>query len=173
MVKKIVFIFWICCIFVVATDVSAQDSLSKKEVKIKRRQEVVENIIEHIEKDSVFFVADWIHPIGWQSINLISNPNYLLLKNDSALAHFPYYGRAYQYFPGSGGGINFENVYLIKQVKKNYKKGTVILKFIVNGEHDIYRCTLLIFENGTASLIVNSNYLQTITYSGQVQDWED
>ncbi|TLX78393.1 DUF4251 domain-containing protein [Labilibacter sediminis] len=153
-------------------NVWSQDKLSRKEKKKIQKQEQLNEMIELVKDKNIEFVADRAFPSGWRSIDLISNPNYLRLSNDSAKAEMPYFGRAYQSTPGERGGINFDNKVSEKEMEINEKKGRISLSFEVKENNDVFRCQLDIFHSGSASLTVVSNNRQTISYNGNVEEWK-
>ena len=98
------------------------------------------------------------------------DPGYTLkVRPDTVISDLPYFGRAYsaEYGTTDGGlkatSTNFE--YTIKERKKGGWDITIKTKDL----KDQLQMMLTIFNNGTASLNVNSSNRQPISYDGNIE----
>jgi hypothetical protein len=92
----------------------------------------------------------------------------LKVTKDTITSDLPYYGRAYQGGYGtSDGGIKFTSLEFDYKIEKGKKEGWVITiktKDIASAREMV----LTAFENGSASLNVNANDRQPISYTGYI-----
>ncbi len=163
--------FILISIAVLSFSTTAQE-LSKKEKKANKRQKQFEQLQEVVNKDSLEIVFNHCTSSKMGYIDLTTNPNYLKLRNDSAYAYLPYFGVAYRARMDSKGGIQFEDIRYNEKITVNDKKKQVLWFFEGKNDFDQYKCTLTLFPNGTATLVVISNYYQSITYDGEIKDFE-
>lgn len=102
------------------------------------------------------------------NINLIGNPNFFRIKNDSIHMDLPYYGQ--QQMRGgynSETGVKYKGP--VKSAKKTFdeKKGIYILKYGLDAKNEFYNVTLTLFANTKKStLTVNSSNRTSISYDG-------
>ena len=105
-------------------------------------------------------------PMRGRSIPLTSLYS-LEIRNDSVISYLPYYGRAYSIPYGGGDGLNF------KAVLKEYsmemdKKGNAVIEFIARNPEDRYEYRVKVFPNGSASIDVNMQNRQSISFQGEL-----
>lgn len=100
------------------------------------------------------------------SINL-SGANYdLQLKKDSLVAYLPYYGRSFNAPIGrDDSGFKFTSTQFTVESTPR-KKGGWQVNIISKDTRESVRMSLSISPNGNASLTVNSNNKQSISYNG-------
>jgi hypothetical protein len=140
---------------------------SKKEIKEEeklQKQIQTETLIN--SKDFVF-KARYALPMGARQIDLTSNPNYVKFNPDLFDGFMPFFGTATSGI-GFGGdnGIKFKDkpeTYTIEKMKKNFQ-----IDAKVKGENDVYRLSLSVSFDGSASLSVISNNRSTISYQGEI-----
>jgi hypothetical protein len=87
------------------------------------------------------------------------------VKNDSAFSYLPYYGRAYSLPYGGGKGLIF-NEKIKKYTQKYTKKNSSEINATVANDEDTYRFFILLYPNGTASITMNCNNRQSISFTG-------
>lgn len=97
-------------------------------------------------------------------------PEYeLLVKPDTVVSYLPYYGRSYSApINPSDAGIKFTSMnyeYSIKKKKKN--RWDITIK--PTDVSDIRDLNLTVFDNGRASLRVNSNTREAISFDGYLK----
>ncbi len=153
------------------TNMLCQEELDKKTKKRLKQLEVFEDLVTMIEEKPIEFVADWAYPVGFGSVNLISNPNYLRIVNDSAFLHMPFFGRAYQTSQWERGGFYSKDIMTKKEIKVDKSKQKITIEFTIKGENDRYQCLLEVIGKSSVSLSIISNNRSTISYSGEVEEW--
>ena len=122
--------------------------------------------IDYIEMFAVATLQEAIVPMRGRSIPLTSSYS-LEIRNDSVISYLPYYGRAYSIPYGGGDGLNF------KAVLKEYsmemdKKGNAVIEFIARNPEDRYEYRVKVFPNGSASIDVNMQNRQSISFQGEL-----
>jgi len=141
----------------------AQEKKSRKE----RRQEQVEKVQKMIEAQDYNFVARQAIPMSMQSVNLTSEYD-LCVSNDTITAYLPYFGRSYSApFNPAEGGIKFESKDFVYRLE-NAKKGGWIAHFAIKDAKRHINMVLHISTSGSASLSVNDDTRQTITFNGYI-----
>jgi hypothetical protein len=135
-----------------------------KEEKKIAKQKQVQSLIDSKEYE---FVAVTAYPQGTRSIDMVSNPNYLRIKNDSVFSEMPYFGRAYAGVGyGGSGGLDFKGPVQDFSITKNKKDYTIKAK--VKDNSDSYTIILTVFFEGNASLTINSVHRNSINYRGSI-----
>ena len=112
------------------------------------------------------FKAQTASPQRGQLRNLTSDYD-LTIKNDSAIAWLPFFGRSYNANYGSEGGIKFNSsnfAYSIEKAKK--KKWDITIK--PNDVPDIQTLYLTVYENSQANLQVISTNRESISFNGYI-----
>jgi len=118
-----------------------------------------------IESGRYEFVVRSVQPTGARTIN--TTTLYTLEVRDSIYkAYLPYFGRVYQPQYGGNGGIEFEARPENLEKSLNEKKRMVNVKFQIKGENEKYDLYLSVGSSGYASLSVNSQNRQPISYNG-------
>lgn len=104
------------------------------------------------------------------NINLSGNTYDLSITPDSVVAYLPYYGRS---FNASINNDRDENGYKFKSKDFTYKnskrkKGGWEITINPKDTKDNPKLNLTVFTNGYATLTVNSNNKQSISYNGYI-----
>ncbi len=165
--RKIILFFAIG--LVLLSTVAAQNigDLSRKERKKERKEAKAKEVASLIDNKNFMFTAQQAIPMSGPSINLTSD-YHLILTADSAKAHLPFYGVAYQAeYMERDGGIKFNEP--MSNYKMNIKKGIHNISFTVNSPKDQYNCAVSISKSGYATLHISCNKKQTIQYSGFIE----
>ena len=157
----------------VGMEMHAQDVKSKKAERQLKKEQAFNELVKMVNDKSIEFEAEWVHPLGFSSINLISNANHLRLRNDSVYMHIPFFGRAYQSTPGERGGFYVDNNMLDKQVEIDKRKKRIRINFKVDSSEDCYQCQLEIMSKESATLGIISNNRSSISYTGHVREWKE
>lgn len=166
MMKKVFFaILLIACIIPVLAQ-------SKKELKEQKGAEDYAKMKELVNSKTYIFQADWASTQNGKRINLMSNPNFLKIDQENAIADLPYFGVSQSPSIGmnSGGGIAFEGLINNYKVEYNDKKQKGIIKFNALNKTEHFDIILTVFKNGNASLNVMSNSRNGISYDGKVKE---
>lgn len=132
------------------------------------KQELIDNINQKIEVQNYTFIPRTAIPMGGKSINL--NYSYSLkVSKDTINAYLPYFGRAYiAPSPTEDGGIKFistDFTYTISDKKKDMWDVNIETK---DGTRK-YKLRLDIGETGYATLSVQDNNRQSISFYGKVE----
>lgn len=138
----------------------AGESLSKDEKKAQ--------IESNVNERSYTFVPRTALPMGGKSINL--NYNYSLkVSKDTVDSYLPYFGRAYTApMNPSEGGIKFVSTDFEYKTEEK-KKGMWLVDIQTNDTNGKNRLSLSIADNGSATLTVNDNNRQSITFYGEIE----
>lgn len=155
----------ILCLFVVTVGYSQEKT--RKQLRTESKIEKGKQISVLVDAKEFAFVANRAFPQGFRSIDLTTNTNFIEFKPDFIKSEMPFFGRGYSGI-GFGGdkGLKFEgkpSEFSIVKTKKTYE-----LNATVRGEGDVFRITLSILFEGSATLSINSNNRSAITYYGEI-----
>lgn len=136
---------------------------SKKEKKEQKKEAVKKLIASENYKIDVRTAL----PMRGRSIPLTS-PYSLEIRNDSVISYLPYFGRAYSIPYGGGDGLNF------KAPLKEYdmemdKKENAVIRFVARNPEDKYEYRVKVYSNGSASIDVNMQNRQSISFQGELE----
>jgi hypothetical protein len=121
-----------------------------------------------IESKNFVFIAQSAHPLSGQFRQLTSEYD-LRVLGDSIVAYLPYFGRAYSApLDPTQGGIQFTSTDF-EYSQQSRKKGGWNISIKPKDARDVRQMTLSIRENGNASLQVNSNNRQSISFNGHIE----
>lgn len=155
------FLFWIFLLVAgLSTTVSAQSRKEKKEQKAKA---VKERIVSENYKISVTTA----YPRRGKSVQL-SSPYSLGIRNDSVFSYLPYYGRAYSVPYDGGKGLIF-NAPIKEYEMTTNRKGDARITFKARNPEDMYTFNVEVFSNGSASIRVNMNNRESISFHGDLE----
>jgi len=141
----------------------AQEKKSKKE----RQREQAEKVQKMVEAQDYKFVAQHVLPISGRSISLNSEYD-LRVSNETITAYLPYYGRAYTApMDPTEGAIKFESRDFNYRIE-NAKKGGWIAYIAIKDAKRRFEMVLHITTSGSASLSVNDDTRQTISFNGNI-----
>ena len=136
---------------------------SKKEKKEQKKEAVKELIVSENYKIDV----NTAMPMRGRNISL-SSPYSLEIRNDSVISYLPYYGRAYSIPYGGGDGLNFKAILKEYNVEMD-KKGNAVIKFVARNPEDRYEFRAQVYTNGEASINVNMQNRQSISFQGELE----
>ena len=158
------------------SDIYAQN---KREIKEQREQAIKEQIIAEKYKISV----NTAYPRRGRTVHL-SSPYSVEIRNDSVISYLPFYGRAYSIPYGGGEGLIFQAPLDEYEMEMN-KKGTAKVKFTARcpeytgysylclwtarSPEDKFTFNLTIYSNGSASINVNMQNRESISFSGEME----
>ena len=143
----------------------AQEKKSKKE----RMKEQTEKVQRMVEAQDYKFVAQHALPMSGRSISLTSEYD-LRVSNDTIAAYLPYFGRAYTApIDPTEGGIKFQSKDFDYRLE-NAKKGGWIAHIAIKDAKRRFEMILRITTSGSASLSVNDDTRQTISFNGYLED---
>lgn len=107
---------------------------------------------------------------GSGTIQLSGSQYDLAVTKDSVVAYLPYYGRAFTATMNpDDAGIKFKSKDFTYKMNKK-KKGSWVITMNFKDAKDTQTMTLNVSENGYASLNVNSNNRQPISFNGYLSE---
>jgi hypothetical protein len=119
-----------------------------------------------VDSKNFVFKADYVNPQTGRSRSLTSEYD-LTIKPGEVVSYLPYFGRAYSAPLNGEGGIKFTSTkFDYKVVKEKAHSWDIRIK--PNDANDIQDMYLTVFDNGSASLRVNSINRQSISYRGYI-----
>lgn len=136
--------------------------------------------------------ANWAQPMATQSLNSIANAGllppgstvsridvsstggFLRMKGDSIVADLPFFGerRMGGYYNQNQSGIKFEGIpekLSFTPIKKGQGQ---TMRFNINDDTEGYQVIAQLYPNGTARLMVASNYRTNIWYQGNISPYK-
>ncbi|MCG2615654.1 DUF4251 domain-containing protein [Terrimonas sp. NA20] len=114
------------------------------------------------------FIAQTANPMRGRNIQLTSLYD-LRVSGDSVIAALPYFGRAFSApVNPSDNGISFTSVNA--EYRSTYRKKRWEISIKPKESQTVSEMNLTIYPNGRASLQVNSNYRQPISFNGILSD---
>jgi len=145
-----------------ANSTLAQDTKQEKQTKKEA------TVKELIDAQHYTFEAQTAMPVGMRSRQLTSSYE-LKVRKDTVDAYLPYYGKAYVATIGSSdGGIQFKATDFQYTVAER-KKGGWNITIVPKNAGDTRQLFLTVSVDGIATLQVNSNNKQSISFYGYIQ----
>lgn len=113
----------------------------------------------------------WAHPLNGSMIDLIGNPNYIRMKNDSVDLFLPYFGVRHMGgdYGGREGGIKFKGVAEELQISEAENNSKIEIEFEAEEGTENYDFRITLFPNGNATTYVTSSERNSISYRGLVK----
>jgi len=122
-----------------------------------------------MSRELMNFVAQHTTPASWELFNLTSG-FFLSVSNDTITAHLPFFGRAFVAPSNPAeGGIRFESTDFSYRLEAGRKGGWIAHIAIYDATRRI-DLVLDIATSGTATLSVNDNMRQPISFSGYITE---
>lgn len=142
---------------------------TKKQIKEEKKIAKEKEIQSLVDSKEFEFRALRAFPQGSGSIDLTTNVGYLKFDKDSITSEMPFFGRAFSgvSYGGGNGGLYFKGKIQGYSLKKERKKH--IIKANIRDQMDSYNLILTVFQEGTASLSVNSMNRSAISYNGTIE----
>lgn len=141
----------------------SQCSSSRKYEKLDKN-----DVEQLVNQHSFTFIAQNMQPMRGRQRTL-SSYYYLEVKSDSVISFLPYFGRAFiAPIDPSKGGLQFTSTqfdYKITTSKPNEWNVTIIPRDVSS----VHQVSFLIFDNGNATLNINSVHRDPISFSGYLQ----
>lgn len=124
----------------------------------------VQNIVQN---QRFIFIAESVTPLRG-TMKILTTPYDVTVKKDTLVSFLPYFGRAYQ-APANPTdvGVQFTSTkfeYSIRPAKRNSWEVTIVPK----DNTDIREMSFDIFNDGSASLNILSNFRDAISYRGRL-----
>ena len=158
---------WILPLLAAALAVSACGVLSGETRAEKAAREVREaqQVREAVETGNFTIDIDRMYPLRGSS--KIVNAYSVSVKDNVLISHLPFVGQAWRVPYGGGHALNFDAPILNYTVSQARKDGYEI-RIYVKTDEDEHLYLLTVFENGRASLDVQSGNRDRISYTGQM-----
>lgn len=155
---RTIFIFTLFSFFLFSCKTS--DGLSK--------EQKIAQMTEKIEGQTYIFNAQKALPLVGRSVD-ISYSYQLKVSKDTISAYLPYFGRAYTApISNDDAGVKFTSTNFEYSLNPE-KNGTWDIKIKINDSQSKYRLSLKIGNSGKATLNVQDNRRQSISYYGQIE----
>jgi len=152
-------------ILVVNANAQTTDKKSRKEIREEKAAQQKEQTARLIEGKTFEFIAEQAMPAKGRGISISSY--HVKVIGDTIISHLPYYGRAYTPpISSSSSPLDFNTVAEGFTKSKHDKKYEIEYKISYKNDNIVYKFE--IFHSGSASLFVNSNNRQPITYMGRI-----
>ena len=142
---------------------------SRKEDRHEKRLNSYKAVREIIESKDFIFDAKRVFPTGHRSMDLISNPGTIIVKNDSVTADLPYFGRAYTSGYGGEAGMKFSGKMTNEKLEFQEDKYKIRYSFTVQGENDMYDIFMDMTSDENVSVSINCRNKAAISYSGLIE----
>jgi len=166
---KIMLLFSINCFIITAANAQGNPEPTAKQIKAAAKEAAIKTAVEN---QSYIFKADYVLPMRGMQRYLTSDYDLRVVK-DSVIAFLPYFGQVFMNAPMNPeeAGINFTSTKFdyICQVRK---KGGWSVTIMPKNDKYTTKMILDIYTNGNATLNVNSNYRDPITFTGYVKIME-
>ena len=151
--------------FIATNTINAQ---SKKELKEQKRIEEFKKLKTLIDSGNYAFTANAAFTQKGRRIDLTLNGGILIVRGELAEGDLPYFGVVQVGGYNQDNGINFNNKNTKYDIKYNEKKRRVIIKFDTKNKTEQFSLILTSGGSGTATLSINSNHRNMISYNGQI-----
>lgn len=89
------------------------------------------------------------------------------VKDGHIVSYLPYFGRAWDLPYGGGHGLNFE-ADIEESAAFREADGSYTVRLLIKTDEDTHVYTFQFFQNGSASLLVQSKNREPINYSGDL-----
>ncbi|MDR0863813.1 MAG: DUF4251 domain-containing protein [Candidatus Symbiothrix sp.] len=141
---------------------------SLKQTKEEKEIRLVQ-VSESVKKDHYTIEVDRANPMRGKTITL--TPTYdLTIRNDSAIAYLPYFGRVtYAPYGGGEGGIKFAQKMEEYQIGLNAKGDGWLVRFNIHTPEYNYTFNITIYQEGKAYISVTSSQRDPITFDGEMK----
>lgn len=153
-------------IFVLASFTYAQEK-SKKQIKEEKKIELQKEVEILVNTKEFIFVGQTAFPIGYKTMNLNANSNYVKFNADFIESRMPFFGKSYGTATNSTDvGLQFEGKpedFTITTGKKNHD-----ITAVVKSESDTYTINVTVGFDGASTLSIISNNRSNISYGGQI-----
>ena len=140
-------------------------SSETREERVAREAKEARMVRQGVETGNFTINIDRMYPLRGTS-KMVSNYS-IKVKDDVLISHLPFIGQAWRVPYGGGHALNFDAPVANYTAVENGRDGYEIRIYVKTDEDEhLYRLTL--FDNGRASLDVQSGNRDRISYSGQM-----
>ena len=163
---------WILPLLAAALTVSACGVLSgeTREEKAAREAREAQMVLDNLQNGNFRIDIDRMYPIRGTSQHV---SNYSVTVKDGVLdSHLPFIGQAWRVPYGGGHALNFKADIGSYKVVQTRKDGYEV-RIYVKTDEDEHLYLLTVFNNGRASLDVQSGNRDRISYSGEMNFYRE
>lgn len=163
---------WILPLLAAALTVSACGVLSgeTREEKVAREAREAQMVVDNLQNADFTIDIDRMYPLRGTSQHV---SNYSVSVKDGVLdSHLPFIGQAWRVPYGGGHALNFKADIGSYNVAKTRKDGYEV-RIYVKTDEDEHLYLLTVFNNGRASLEVQSGNRDRISYSGEMDFYSE
>ena len=163
---------WILPLLAVVLTVSACGVLSgeTREEKAAREAREAQMVLDNLQNGNFRIDIDRMYPIRGSSQHVT---NYSVTVKDGVLnSHLPFIGQAWRVPYGGGHALNFKADIGSYRVAQTRKDGYEV-RIYVKTDEDEHLYLLTVFNNGRASLDVQSGNRDRISYSGEMNFYRE
>ena len=140
-------------------------SSETREERVAREAKEARMVRQGVETGNFTINIDRMYPLRGTS-KMVSNYS-IKVKDDVLISHLPFIGQAWRVPYGGGDALNFDAPIVNYTAVENGKDGYEIRIYVKTDEDEhLYRLT--IFDNGRASLDVQSQNRDRISFSGEM-----
>ena len=140
-------------------------SSETREERVAREAREAKMVRQAVESGEFTIDIDRMYPLRGTS-KMVNNYS-IKVKDDVLISHLPFIGQAWRVPYGGGHALNFDAPVANYTAVENGRDGYEIRIYVKTDEDEhLYRLTL--FDNGRASLDVQSGNRDRISYSGQM-----
>jgi hypothetical protein len=163
---------WILPLLAAALTVSACGVLSgeTREEKVAREAREAQMVVDNLQNADFRIDIDRMYPLRGTSQHVT---NYSVSVKDGVLdSHLPFIGQAWRVPYGGGHALNFKAKIGSYKVVQTRKDGYEV-RIYVKTDEDEHLYLLTVFNNGRASLDVQSGNRDRISYSGEMNFYSE
>ena len=158
---------WILPLLAVVLTVASCGVLSSetRQEKAVREAREAQMVVENLQAGDFRINIDRMYPIRGSSQHVT---NYSVTVKDGMIdSHLPFIGQAWRVPYGGGHALNFKDKILSYKVTQTRKDGYEV-RIYVKTDEDEHLYLLTVFDNGRASLDVQSGNRDRCSYSGEM-----
>ena len=163
---------WILPLLAAALTVSACGVLSgeTREEKVAREAREAQMVVDNLQNADFRIDIDRMYPLRGTSQHVT---NYSVSVKEGVLdSHLPFIGQAWRVPYGGGHALNFKAKIGSYKVVQTRKDGYEV-RIYVKTDEDEHLYLLTVFNNGRASLDVQSGNRDRISYSGEMNFYSE
>ena len=163
--KNIVVLFSVIFIFTACSSTKEMSSSKAENRKLKKlvQQEVVK---QAVEARRYIIKVDRLYSVRGGYIDLMPRSNFVIVNGEIASISLGYVGRS---FSRPISGINFNARTSSYKLENNETKGVYKIQMSVKYGSDKFDVYLTIGNEGHCNITINNAYIQTVSYSGDLE----
>ena len=128
---------------------------------------IAKSVREQVPAASFNIIATEMIPLRAPSKTL-TDPYFVKVSDNYLESALPYFGRATNIPYGGGNALDFKTE-ITSYDWKEVKPGVFDIKIVASNSEDTYEYNIRLYDNGSASINVNSRNREAITFLGQLE----